>query len=113
PVVKKKMKGVHQKDEVVTCGIVIVELLRGMNDESSFKQLQELLRSLSCLSIDNQAINKASEWGFLLDRRGKIVPTSDLLIAAVSLQKAFLLHCDKHFEAIAEIADIEQERLNA
>jgi len=67
--------------------------------------------SLPCLPVDERVILNASEWGFQLDRKGKILPTSDLFIAAVSLQKACLIHCDRHFETIAEVADIEQERL--
>jgi predicted nucleic acid-binding protein len=56
-------------------------------------------------------ISLASQWGYILDRKGKIVSTTDLFIAAVAFKKATLLHSDKHFEVIAQEFGLVQEKL--
>ncbi|OPY06073.1 MAG: hypothetical protein A4E67_01647 [Syntrophaceae bacterium PtaB.Bin038] len=56
-------------------------------------------------------IDRASRWGFLLDRKGKQVPTTDLIIASCAHKNARILHADRDFEVIASICDLDQENL--
>ena len=69
------------------------------------------LTSLPQIPIDDAVIDRASKWGFLLDRKGKSVSTTDLLIAAAAYKKGRLLHADKDFEVISSIVDLDEERI--
>jgi hypothetical protein len=78
--VKERIRNILQKEETVSCGIVIVEILRGSKDEKDFQSLTESLRSLPQIPIDDVVIERASKWGFTFDTRGKIISTTDLII---------------------------------
>lgn len=110
--VKDRVREILQKDEAVSCGIVIVEVLRGAKNENNFQLLLNSLTSLQQIPIDNTVIERASKWGFMLDRRGKVVPTTDILIASASYKKACLLHIDSDFKIIASAFDLEEEKLS-
>jgi predicted nucleic acid-binding protein len=69
------------------------------------------LISLPQIPIDETVIERASRWGFLLARKGKVVPTTDLIIASAAYKKARLLHADSDFDTIASIVDLEQEKM--
>jgi predicted nucleic acid-binding protein len=109
--IKERVKAILQRDDAVSCGIVIVEILRGARNEKDFQILRDSLVSLPQIPIDDTVIERASKWGFLLDRKGKVVSTTDLLIASSAYKKACLLHSDSDFEVIASAADLEEERI--
>ena len=111
--VKERIRNILQKEEAVSCGIVVVEILRGSRDEKDFQTLNESLRSLPQISIDDDVIERASKWGFMLDRKGKIVSTTDLLIASAAYKKARLIHLDRDFELISSVIDLDEELIQA
>jgi predicted nucleic acid-binding protein len=112
PRVKERVREILQREEAACCGIVIVEVLRGARSEKDFKTLRESLLSLPQFRIDERVIALASEWGYHLDRKGKIVSTTDLLIASAAYGRAVILHQDKHFEVIGQEVGVEQEPIN-
>ena len=109
--VKERIREILRKEEALCCGIVVVEVLRGAKNEKDFQLLNESLMSLPQIPINNAVIERASKWGFLLDRKGKIVPTTDLIIASTAYKKACLLHLDKDFEIISSLVDLEEEKI--
>lgn len=109
--VKERVREILEKDNAVSCGIVIVEILRGAKDEKTFKLLRETLSSLPQISIDDSVIKRAAEWGFKLDRKGKNISTTDLFIAAAAYENAVILHLDSDFETIASVGGVKQERI--
>ena len=109
--VKERIRSILQKEEAVSCGIVVVEVLRGSRYEKDFQTLNESLRSLPQIPIDDDVIGRASRWGFMLDRKGKIVSTTDLLIASAAYKKARLIHLDRDFELISSVVDLDEERI--
>jgi len=111
--VKERIRNILQKEEAVSCGIVVVEILRGSKDEKDFLSLNESLRSLPQIPIDDVVIERASKWGFMLDRKGKIVSTTDLLIASAAYKKARLIHLDRDFELISSVIDLDEELIEA
>ncbi|MFH0789184.1 MAG: PIN domain-containing protein [Pseudomonadota bacterium] len=110
PKVKERVRDILKKEEAVTCGIVIVELLRGAMDKSSYQSLTEYLSALPQTPMDETVIQRAAEWGFLIDRRLKTVPTTDLIIGASAYKTATVLHCDSDFELLASTFGLDQER---
>jgi hypothetical protein len=109
--VKERVREILQKEEAVSCGVVVVEILRGAKSEKDFQSMHDSLMSLPQIPIDEAVIERASKWGFLLDRRGKSISTTDLLIAAAAYKKAQLLHADTDFETISSFVDLEEERI--
>jgi predicted nucleic acid-binding protein len=109
--VKELIREILKKEEAATCGIIIVELLRGATDNNIYQNLKESLLALPQLPLDNQAIETAAEWGFLIDRRHRKVPTTDLLIGASAHNKATVLHCDADFELLSSTFGLGQERI--
>jgi len=108
---KERIKEVLQKEEAVSCGIVTVEILRGARNEKDFQSLKDSLMRLPQIPLDDTVIERASRWGFILDRKGKVVSTTDLLIASAAFKKARLLHIDSDFEMIATVVGLEEEKL--
>ncbi len=111
--VKQKIREILQKEEAVSCGIVIVEILRGARNEKDFEALRDSLTALPQIPLDNAVVERASKWGFILDRKGKTVSTTDLLIASAAYKKACLLHLDSDFKVIADAFNLEEKRLEA
>ena len=108
--VKDKVRDILEKDDAVTCGIVVVEILRGAKDDRLFETLKETLLSLPQIQMNDEVIEKAAQWGYILDRKGKTVSTTDLFIAAAASDKAVVLHVDSDFEIIASLG-LRQEKL--
>jgi predicted nucleic acid-binding protein len=108
---KQAVREILQKEEAVCCGIIIVEILRGAKNEKDFQSLGDSLRSLPQIPIDDSVVERASRWGFLLDRKGKIVSTTDLMIASAAYKKARLIHMDSDFELVSTEVDLEEERI--
>ena len=110
PKVKERVREILKKEEAATCGIVIVELLRGATDKKIYQSLREALLALPQTPLNDSVIQRAAEWGFLVDRKLETVSTTDLLIGASAYKKATVLHCDKDFELLASTFGLEQER---
>ncbi len=109
--VKDRVRGILQREEAASCGIIAVEILRGAKTEKEFQALQESLMALPQIAIDASVVERAARWGFLLDRKGKTVSTTDLLIAAAAFKNAILLHLDNDFKVISSVVDLEEEML--
>jgi len=109
--VKERVRGILQKEEAVSCGIVIVEILRGAKNEKDFQTLKDSLVNLPQIPIDEGVIERAASWGFLSDRKGKNISTTDLFIASAAYKNACLLHSDRDFEAIASVVDLAEEKI--
>ena len=109
--IKERVREILQKEEAVCCGVVVVEILRGAKNEKDFRSLHESLTSLPQIPIDGAVIERAAQWGFLLDRRGKSVSTTDLLIAATAYKKACLLHAGRDFRIISSVVELDEERI--
>jgi predicted nucleic acid-binding protein len=109
--IKQRIRAILQEDKVFICGIVIVELLRGARNEDEYSILKESFMSLPQIPFDDETFGRAAEWGFQLDRKGKIASTTDLLIAAASYQRASILHNDSDYELIASELPLSQERI--
>jgi predicted nucleic acid-binding protein len=108
---KEKVRAILQKEEAVCCGIVLIEILRGAKSEKEYQFLKEALTALPQIPLDEEVIERASNWGYQLDRKGKCVSTTDLLIAAAAYPRDCLIHSDLEFKAIASIVDLKEEAI--
>ena len=97
---------------VVSCAIIVIEILRRAKNKKDFDELHDSFFSLPKIPIDEKVIELASQWGFQMDRKGKIVSTTDLIIASAAYKNAKLLHIDADFKVIASFYDLEEEMLS-
>jgi len=111
PEAKKRVRHLMESGAAATCGVVTVEVLRGARRSEDFQALAEAFAALPQLAVDEKVIARAAGWGFELDRKGKVLPTTDLLIAAAAFGRAVLVHADADFETIAEAFGLDQERV--
>lgn len=111
PRAKERVRQILQREEAVSCGIIIVEILRGAKNEKEFQTLKKSLWSLPQIPLDDAVFERAAQWGFLLERKGKIIPTIDLFIASAAYRKACLLHSDSDFITISSSIDLDQEKI--
>lgn len=109
--VKERVRRILQEEEAVCCGIVAVEVLRGARNDKDFQLLRDTLLCLPQIPLDDEVIARAAHWGYKLERRGKRVSTTDVLIAAASHPDAVVIHLDRDFETIASVVKLRQERL--
>ncbi len=87
--------------EFVTCGMVVLEVTRGIRDPNMLRRIRERFAVMLYQPTNNQTWERAAQLGWSLDRRGVVLPAHDLIIAACALQvDAALLTADAHFQAI-------------
>lgn len=108
---KARVSEILRQDNAATCGIIIVEVLRGAKNEKDYGILKDSMLALPLLAVDEDVIRRAAEWGFTLGRKGRIVPTTDLFIASCAYKRAVVLHLDTDFETIGSVGDFEAEKI--
>jgi predicted nucleic acid-binding protein len=83
------------------CGIVIAELLAGVRGECEREVLEGALAGLDYFETDVSAWRRVGEMSRELRSRGRAVPTSDLILAAVAVGNGCqLLTQDSHFRRV-------------
>ena len=87
--------------EVLTCGVVLFELLQGIKSPREEELVQNALLALPHLEMSRDLWIKAGKLSSRLRAKGHILPLSDIIIAAFALeQNCAVLTVDRHFESI-------------
>ncbi len=90
--------------ELVTCGMVRMEVERGICGEKMRTRIAAFFALLRFVPTSNQIWANATEIAWALDRRGKVLPAQDVLIAAHALKfGGSILTSDQHFYDIPGI----------
>jgi predicted nucleic acid-binding protein len=90
-----------RSSRAVTCGMVLAELLAGVRNVQDGRQLQEALAGLDYLEMTEQAWRRAGELASGLRVRGRTLPMSDLIVAALAIEHGFaILTVDSHFRHV-------------
>jgi predicted nucleic acid-binding protein len=106
PEVREILEPLLLAGEIVTCGIVDLELLYSARDRSTYRATAEALRGMPRAAVDNEVVERALEvQGMLAERsQHRAVPLPDLLVAACAESAGLaVLHYDADFERIAEL----------
>lgn len=91
------------KGRLLVPGIIKAELLRGTKSKKEYDRLSDLLKGLTYLPVPEEFWERLSELSFGLFRKGVVVPLTDTYIALLCIENnARILHCDKHFDLIAQ-----------
>lgn len=89
------------RDEVLCCGLVRCEVLRGIVSKRVSERLTALFDLLPEVKTDEAIWERTARLAWTLDRRGIVLPLSDLLLAVCALHaEATLISTDRHFQRI-------------
>lgn len=94
--------------EFATCGMVVLEVCRGRSNPHVLQRFRERFAIMPFLPAGASVWERANELAWALDRRGTVLPATDVLIAACALQaKAAVLTSDAHFRSIPQLEVIK------
>ncbi len=101
--------------EVCSCAVVRLEMLYSARSASEYRQIEEYLDAFRDLRIDAETIATAvTAHRELGERCRHRLPIPDLLIAACAQQhQAAVLHCDRHYDVLAEVLSFTPIKLAA
>lgn len=87
--------------DLVTCGMVRLEVERGLKVPKLRKHLSGFFDVMIFGSTSVKTWELATQLAWQLDRRGRVLPAQDLLIATIALEMGVsILTEDAHFEGI-------------
>jgi predicted nucleic acid-binding protein len=90
--------------QIVGCDIVRCEVLRGMVRPRAKEDLATFFDLLIHVPTDADVWAATEELAWQLDRRGRMLPLTDLIIASCALRVgAAVLTLDRHFEAVPNL----------
>lgn len=97
----RQFSGGHEDREFATCGMVMLEVCRGIRDPNVLRRIRERFAVMIFQPTTNQIWERASHLAWSFDRQGLVLPAPDLIIAACALQiGATVLTADAHFRSI-------------
>ena len=100
----KSLENLLKKGGVFLTGIILTELLQGAKIEKEFESILESMLALPFLETTLNTWIQSGRISFALRKKGITIPTTDLIIANLSLEnncKIFTL--DLHFNKIPRI----------
>ncbi|MGA2974336.1 MAG: PIN domain-containing protein [Spirochaetia bacterium] len=93
---------------LLTCGIVRLEVLRGIIDERIRAWMEGLFDEMTACPFDERLWREAAHLAWGLDRRGTVLLVPDLAIASCALRAgAVIVSRDPHFRLIQDLAVLE------
>jgi predicted nucleic acid-binding protein len=95
--------------QTVTCSIVRVEVLRGIVNSAAHAEMTSLFDAIPEEPVDTEIGRQASALAWTLDRKGRVLPVSDLIIACCALRaRARLVTLDPHFESVPGLRIVKE-----
>lgn len=86
---------------LVTCGMVRLEVLRGMREPRASRRLEEFMDVMQYVPTDERLWREATGLAWRIDRAGETIQATDALIAAAALRKgASVLTLDSDFNRV-------------
>ena len=90
-----------RRGDLWTCGVIVIEVLRGIREPQQRKRVAEFFELLPQVRCDEAFWQEAAELAWTLDRRGQVLPVSDLIIATAARSiGAVLITGDEHFAKV-------------
>lgn len=95
--------------EVLTCGVVICELLQGVKKPDEELLVLNALQALPCLEMTRELWIQAGQISASLRKNGHTLPLSDVIIATLAMHHGCsVLTVDRHFALIAGLELVER-----
>jgi len=106
---KKTIDKLLDDNRAVMVGVVLSEILQGVQSEKVFDTLLLQLSAVPYYETTNTTWANVGRISMRLRKKGKIIPITDIVVAALALENGCSVYTlDKHFNAIREV---EQYRL--
>lgn len=89
---------------VVTCGVVLFELLQGIKTPQEETLVLNAFQAVPQLEMTGPLWIKAGQLSSQLRKKGHTLPMSDIIIATLALEHSYsLLTEDRHFDVIPDL----------
>jgi predicted nucleic acid-binding protein len=112
PAIKKRLEKLLDENRAAISGIILAELLTGINNEKDQDFIEESFLGLPFLEMNRDIFALAGKMGATLRKKGITMPLSDLLIAAQAKAHGLtVLTLDNHFQALAGPLGVQMELL--
>ena len=99
-----KLSSLLAEGSVTICGIVIFELLQGIKSDKEKSIILNAISELPYIEMNKALWEKSATLSSTLRKKGIVIPLSDILIAAISLEYDLsIFTLDKHFDDIPGI----------
>jgi predicted nucleic acid-binding protein len=86
------------------CGVIRAEVVRGVICPEQKMKIHALFNLLEDIAIDSEMWHEIAELAWSLDRRGIVLPLTDIVIAGCALRMgATLVTTDEHFSKISRL----------
>lgn len=93
-----ELAAISEEWEVVTCGVVVVEVCRGFKNERMRERFERAFSTMIMIPTTPKIWHRAMDLAWRLDREGKGMQVTDLVIATCALQvEATVLTLDSDF----------------
>ena len=93
-----------EKGQLLTCGIIRCEVLRGLRDRRILSRMTELFDLVVDAPLTPDLWSETARLAWKLDRAGKVLPLTDLVIGTCALRyEAVVLSADPHFRSIPRL----------
>ena len=100
-----RLRDLIDAGSVFTCGIIRIEVLRGIVNRRIGEWMERLFDEMVACPLDDTLVRGAADLAWRLDRRGIVLPVPDLLIASCALRaRAAVVTADPHFRLVPELS---------
>ena len=100
----RQMEPWIRSQQACTCGVVRAEVLRGVVNPRQKDQVARFFDVLPEIPCDSRLWQETAELAWTLDRQGKVLPLTDVIIAVCAFQMAaIVITTDPHFSLIPEL----------
>ena len=94
--------------EPVTCGMVMLEVLRGTHSEREYRHYRDTFEVMTCVPATSRIWSDATDLLRKLARQGWTIPPQDALIAVSALAiDAPVLTLDVHFKLVPGLTTLD------
>jgi predicted nucleic acid-binding protein len=100
----------YQSTDLVTCGVVKAEVLRGIKGMKARERLENFFKIMRFSDLTSGAWDEVWELAWKLDRKGDILPLTDIAIANCALRSgAWVMTSDAHFYKVPDLKIIQPD----
>ena len=100
----------YESTDLVTCGVVKAEVLRGVKGMKARDSLESFFSIMRFSDLTSTAWDEIWELAWQLDRKGHVLPLTDIAIANCALRSgAWVMTSDSHFHKIPNLKIISPE----
>lgn len=91
----------YESTDLVTCGVVKAEVLRGMKGMKARDRLENFFNIMRFSDLTSSAWDEVWQMAWQLDRKGHVLPLTDIAIANCALRSgSWIMTSDAHFNKV-------------